>query len=143
MNVPYIGKIKSKFNEPVDPDLMRKEESEVIVFDEYAEGLFKTELSDYLVILFHFDRAEEFQLKTHTRSGNYKGVFATCSPRRPSKIGSTIVKLIERNDNILKVHGLDALNDSPVIDIKPLHIPLTEEELKSLVVQSKKTPLTS
>jgi formylmethanofuran dehydrogenase subunit E len=109
---------------------MRYVESQVIVFDEYAEGLFKTELCDYLLILFHFDRVEEFQLKTYTRSGNYKGVFATCSPRRPSKIGSTIVKFIERNENILRVHGLEAQNGTPVIDIKPLHLAFSGKEME-------------
>jgi len=138
MTVPYIGKVKSKFDEPADPALMRDEESEIIIFDKYADGLFKTEQSDYLVIFFHFDRAEEFQLKTYTHSGNYKGVFGTRSPRRPSKIGSTIVKLIERNENILKVQGLDALNGTPVIDIKPLHIPMSEEELEGSEAQSRK-----
>ena len=138
IKVPCIGKVKSKFDEPADPTLMRDEESEIIIFDKYADGLFKTELSDYLVIFFHFDRAENFQLKTITHSGNYKGVFATRSPRRPSKIGSTIVKLLERKGNILKVQGLDALNGTPVIDIKPLHIPMSEEELEVSEVQSRK-----
>ncbi len=132
MEVPYIGIIKSKFKEPTDPDLMRDQVSELIVFDEFAEGLFKTELSEYIVVFFHFNKAEEYHLKTHTRTGNYKGVFATRSPRRPSKIGSTIVKLLERKDNVLQVAGLDAINDSPLIDIKPLHIPeMLEKKYKT------------
>jgi len=111
---------------------MRKEMSEVIVFDEFAEGLFKTELSEYIVIFFHFNLADGYHLKTYTRSGNFKGIFATRSPYRPSKIGSTIVKLVERKDNVLKVLGLDAINESPLIDIKPLHIPeLLEKKFKS------------
>lgn len=48
-----------------------------------------------------------------------KGIFATCSPARPNPILLTAVKLIERNGNILKVQGLEAIDGSPVIDVKP------------------------
>ncbi|MCF8366932.1 MAG: TrmO family methyltransferase, partial [Bacteroidales bacterium] len=138
LNIPYIGTVKSKFNEATNPGIMREAESEIIIFDEFAEGLFKTEMSEYLEIYFHFDKAEPFHLKTFTYTGDFKGVFATRSPRRPSKLGSTIVKLLERNGNKLKVQGLDALNDTPVIDIKPLHIPMTEEALDEAEVQGRK-----
>lgn len=138
LQIPYIGKIKSKFDEPTNPGIMREAESEIEVFDEFAEGLFKTELSDYLEIYFHFDKAGPFQLKTYTFTGDYKGVFATRSPRRPSQTGSTIVKLIERRGNKLRVKGLDALNGTPVLDIKPIHIPLKEEEVDEAEVHSRK-----
>ena len=138
IKIPYIGKVKSKFSEPADPAVMRDNDSEITVFKEYAEGLFKTELSGYLEIYFHFNRAEPYELKTYTHTGDYKGVFATRSPRRPSQIGSTIVKLIERKNNILKVKGLDALDGTPVIDIKPLHIAMTAEELEDSEVLVRK-----
>jgi formylmethanofuran dehydrogenase subunit E len=138
IKVPYIGIIKSDFDEPTTPGLMREAESEIEIYPDFAEGLFKTELSDYLEIYFHFDKAEPYQLKTHTYTGAYKGVFATRSPRRPSQIGSTIVKLIQRRGNKLLVKGLDALNNTPLIDIKPLHIPMKEEDLEASEVQSKK-----
>jgi len=47
------------------------------------------------------------------------GIFATCSPARPNTICATVVRLLERKDNILTVEGLDALDGSPVVDIKP------------------------
>lgn len=138
ITAPYIGKVKSKFSEPANPGIMREAESEITVFDDYAEGLFKTELSGYLEIYFHFNRAEPYQLKTFTYTGDYKGIFATRSPRRPSQLGSTIVKLIERTGNTLKVQGLDALDGTPVIDIKPVHIPMKEEELEDSEITGRK-----
>ncbi|GAH19799.1 unnamed protein product, partial [marine sediment metagenome] len=48
-----------------------------------------------------------------------RGVFSTRHPKRPNKIGFTIVKLLERNKNILKVKGIDMIEGSPVLDIKP------------------------
>jgi tRNA-Thr(GGU) m(6)t(6)A37 methyltransferase TsaA len=47
------------------------------------------------------------------------GIFATCSPARPNPLCATVVKLLERNGNLLKVQGLDAVDGSPIIDIKP------------------------
>jgi len=138
LTLPYIGFVNSKFDEPTNPGNMREAESELTIFEAYADGLFKTELSDYLEIYFHFDKAEPFQLKTYTYTGDYKGVFATRSPRRPSQIGSTIVKLLGRKGNILKVQGLDALNNTPLVDIKPVHIPLKEEELEQAEIHGRK-----
>jgi len=138
LNIPYIGVVKSKFDEPTNPGNMREAESELTIFKAFAEGLFKTELSDYLEVYFHFDKAEPYELKTYTYTGDYKGVFATRSPRRPSRIGSTIVKLLERKGHILRVQGLDALNNTPLIDIKPLHIPMKEEELERAEIHGRK-----
>lgn len=51
------------------------------------------------------------------------GLFATRSPHRPNSIGMTIVKLLERRGNVLRVQGLDAIDGSPVVDIKSYMIP--------------------
>ncbi len=140
IKILYIGFVKSNFTETTVPELMREEESELLIDDVFSEGLFKIELNDYIEVFFHFHKSEPFnpdnsqdfqeRLKTHTRTGNYRGIFATRSPNRPSQFGSTIVKLLERNGNVLRVKGLDALDGTPIIDIKPLHITLTSEELK-------------
>jgi len=139
ITIPVIGRVHSLFKENTTPGIMRAEESTIEVFKELAEGLLKTELSDFLEIYFYFDKAEPYKLTTHSYTGEYKGIFATRSPRRPSKIGSTIVKLIERKGNLLKVQGLDALDGTPVIDIKPIHIPFTEEQLDEAAIYSRKT----
>jgi tRNA (Thr-GGU) A37 N-methylase len=47
------------------------------------------------------------------------GIFSTCSPARPNPVLTTVVRLVRRRDNVLEVTGLDAINGSPVIDIKP------------------------
>ena len=49
------------------------------------------------------------------------GIFATCSPARPNTILATVVRLLEHKENVLKVEGLDALDGSPIVDIKPYH----------------------
>jgi formylmethanofuran dehydrogenase subunit E len=138
LQIPYIGKVKSQYAEPTNPGIMREAQSEIEIFEAYTDGLFKIELSDYLEVYFHFDKAEAYDLQTYTYTGDYKGVFATRSPRRPSQIGSTLVKLLERRGNTLVVQGLDALDGTPVIDIKPMHIPLTEEQVDEAEIHSRK-----
>ncbi len=95
--------------------------SEIEVFPEYSEGLHRIELLSELDILFIFDRSEGYDLKVHPKGDPaipLTGLFGTRSPRRPSPIGLTRVKLLERKDNLLKVKGLDAFVDTPVADIK-------------------------
>ncbi|MFA5477770.1 MAG: hypothetical protein WC271_13825, partial [Bacteroidales bacterium] len=57
LQIPYIGKVKSRFAEPANPGIMREAQSEIEIFENYADGLFKIELSDYLEVYFHFDKA--------------------------------------------------------------------------------------
>ena len=121
LNIQIIGYIHNDFNEPKDnqADSIMRSVSTIEVKEKYARGLYKIEQYRELNILWYFDRSEGYELRTTTRSGDYRGVFACCSPRRPSAIGLTRVTLLELQDNILKVTGLDALNGTPVLDIKP------------------------
>lgn len=121
LNINFIGVVKNEFNyaEPSQADSIMRSVSRIEIKEEYADGLYKIENYSELDILWYFNRSEGYELRTTTRSGDYRGVFACCSPRRPSAIGLTRVSLIERRDNILKVTGLDALNGTPVLDIKP------------------------
>jgi tRNA-Thr(GGU) m(6)t(6)A37 methyltransferase TsaA len=95
--------------------------SEIEVFPEFAEGLYRIELLTELDVLFIFDRSEGYDLKVHPKGDPeipLAGLFGTRSPRRPTPIGLTRVRLLERRGNVLKVKGLDALVDTPVADIK-------------------------
>lgn len=120
--------MKNRFNEPEDAAVIRAEESRIEVSREFSEGLYRIEDSKYLDILFLFDRSEGFNLKGPVHSGEVKGVFASRSPYRPSPVGVSTVKLLNRSGNELVVSGLDALNGSPVIDIKPADKLLSGEE---------------
>lgn len=121
LNIKIIGHIRNDWNEgkPSQADSIMRSVSTIEVKEEYADGLYKIEKYRELNILWYFDRSDGYELQTTTRSGDYRGVFACCSPRRPSAIGLTRVTLLERRGNILKVTGLDALNGTPVLDIKP------------------------
>ncbi|MBN2547382.1 MAG: tRNA (N6-threonylcarbamoyladenosine(37)-N6)-methyltransferase TrmO [Spirochaetes bacterium] len=114
-----IGVVRSNFKEHTDPFKMREFESTIEIKKEYVEGLYRIEESEYLEILFCFHKSNDYELKLNNYYGEYKGVFATRTMKRPSNIGLSKVKLLKRKDNILYVKGLDALDGTPVIDIKP------------------------
>ncbi len=114
-----IGYVESSFPEPDDPAVMREKESSLIIYPEYQEGLYKIEESDFLDVIFYFHRSSGYILKGKRRDGRTKGVFASRSPYRPSPLGLSRVKLLKREKNRLRVRGLDAINGTPMLDIKP------------------------
>lgn len=136
-----IGYIRSKFKaaKPADARLMKKEISYIDVKEEFAEGLFKIEISDFIDIIFRFHLSKGYEIKTHTYSGDYKGVFATRSPKRPSSVGVTSVKLLGRKGNTLKVTGLDAIDGTPVIDIKTSDTYLLQQNLDEISLKRLKS----
>lgn len=95
------------------------------IFKDFSSGLKGIENSNHLWILYWFQQLPEKKRKTlmvHPQGNLEKperGVFATRSPARPNPIGLAKVKLVRREGNTLTVKGLDALLDSPVLDIKP------------------------
>jgi len=122
LRIEFIGFVHNRWDkaEPQDSDRMKESVSTIEVREEYADALFRIEKYSELNILFYFDRSEGYELRTVTRSGEVRGVFACCTPRRPSMIGLTTVKLLGVDGNVLTVTGLDALNNTPVLDIKPI-----------------------
>ena len=101
------------------------------VLPEFADGLLDIEGFSHLFVIWVFDRAGDFELvgtpPTDTRP---HGVFATRSPRRPNPIGLTVVRLLEREGNRLRVRGVDMLDGTPVLDLKPYLSGVPEAELR-------------
>lgn len=118
-NSTQIGTVESEFEEPADPDTMRDRESTIAVDPEYAEGLYRIEDNDHLKIVFYIHEAEEPTLRAERRYGVERGTFACRTPHRPSPIGTTTVELLDREGRKLCVRGLDAIDGTPVLDIKP------------------------
>ncbi|HVP94087.1 MAG TPA: tRNA (N6-threonylcarbamoyladenosine(37)-N6)-methyltransferase TrmO [Methanoregulaceae archaeon] len=94
--------------------------SEIEIFDPYAEGLGDVEKHRHLIVLSWFDQSDRTVLRaTPPHTGIEHGVFATRSPERPNPVGLCVVELVERNGTTLNVRGLDSIDGTPVIDIKP------------------------
>lgn len=98
-------------------------ESTITIDPDLAPSLDGIEDFSHIIILFWMHQATgDSPVKVHPQGKTnlpLTGVFATRAPHRPNSIGMTVVKLLDRNENVLKVMGLDAIDGSPVLDIKP------------------------
>jgi len=119
-----IGVIHSEHtvpeNTPIQPVYAQRCKGAVEVFDTYAGGLADLEGFSHLYLLYHLHRAGPVRLRVKPfLQDTERGIFATRAPCRPNGIGMSIVRLIRREDNILHVQGIDVLNGTPLLDIKP------------------------
>jgi tRNA-Thr(GGU) m(6)t(6)A37 methyltransferase TsaA len=98
---------------------------------EFELGLTDVEGFSHLIVLWEFDRSQGFELLgTPPIDNRPHGVFATRSPRRPNPIGLTVVELLRREGAQLHVRGVDMLNETPILDIKPYLSSVPTEKLR-------------
>ena len=127
INLTPIGFVKNAVTEPKTED-WQTIISEIIVNEDLKEALSGIDEFSHIIVIYWMHKtpaSERSIMKVHPkRNPNLPlvGVFATRSPARPNPIGIATVKLLECRGNILKVIGLDAIDGTPVLDIKP-HIP--------------------
>ena len=101
------------------------------VLPDLEPGLTDIEGFSHLIVLWEFDRSQGFELLGAPPSDNRPhGVFATRSPRRPNPIGLTIVELLRRDGSELYVRGVDMLDGTPILDIKPYLSSVPPEKLR-------------
>jgi tRNA-Thr(GGU) m(6)t(6)A37 methyltransferase TsaA len=117
-----IGIIKNEIKEPVRRD-SEDVISEIIIDPALTEALDDLDRFSHIIVLYWIHRSRRpAPMKVHPRGNPERaltGVFATRSPSRPNPIGKATVQLRQRQDNILEVQGLDAIDGTPVLDIKP------------------------
>ena len=116
-----IGRVENSFDEPAPPPEIGAVESRIVLDPSLTEGLIGLVPGCQIMVVFCFHRSEGFDLLQHprgNRSRPQRGVFALRSPRRPNPIGVTIVDLVAVDGNVLRVRGLDAINGTPVLDLK-------------------------
>jgi len=130
-----IGHVKSSYTDTRDipKGLGAKHEAEGIleINPEFEPGLTDIEGFSHLFVIWAFDRSEGFELMGKPPSDNrLHGVFATRSPRRPNPIGLTVVELLRREGARLHVRGIDMLDGTPILDIKPYLSSVPPERLR-------------
>ncbi|MFP3908468.1 MAG: tRNA (N6-threonylcarbamoyladenosine(37)-N6)-methyltransferase TrmO [Halobacteriota archaeon] len=133
-----VGEVRSNVKEPflsfqgedleLDENRVEPHDNlcELVIEEQYTELLDGIEDFSHILVLYWSHKADDNRDVTKVHPAGRKdyplvGVFATRSPARPNPICATVVKLLERNKNTLKVEGLDAIDQSPIIDIKPYH----------------------
>jgi tRNA-Thr(GGU) m(6)t(6)A37 methyltransferase TsaA len=119
-----IGLIRSLHHQPdktpIQPVFSMGCQGEVEIFEEYEPGLSDIEGFSHIILLYHFHQAKAAELRVKPfLQDQERGIFATCAPLRPNPIGFSVVELIKRQGCVLMVNGLDIIDQTPLLDIKP------------------------
>lgn len=119
-----IGYIRSPYTEPsqmpgrgrIDPEST----AELVIKDEYLEGIADIAPGERLMVFFYFHRSPGPLLTVRLRGvGPLRGVFSSHAPHRPNGIGLTTVTVTAVEGNTIRVRGIDMLDETPILDLKP------------------------
>jgi tRNA-Thr(GGU) m(6)t(6)A37 methyltransferase TsaA len=134
-----IGVIRTAFKTKKDipqqknisPGGYKDDRGTLEIFEEYEEGLKDIDGFSHLILIFMFHESETGKLIVHPPHDHKpRGVFSTRSPHRPNPLGMTIVRLLGREKNLLFVSGVDMLDETPILDIKPYTIRDLKTDIK-------------
>ena len=123
-----IGIVHSPFQEKkdvkkfrnIDPKGFEAVRAELEIFEEFEDGLQDLEGFSHIILIFAFHKSGEKKLYVHPPfEKKRRGVFSTRSPNRPNPIGFTVLQLLKRDKNLLQVQGVDMIEETPILDIKP------------------------
>jgi len=119
-----IGAIFSPFEKlekmPIQPKGAQNTVGKVMINQEYVDGLKDLDGFSHIYLIYEFHEASKTELNiTPFMDTEKRGVFSTRSPLRPTKIGISITEIISIDKNIITVKGIDILNATPLLDIKP------------------------
>jgi tRNA-Thr(GGU) m(6)t(6)A37 methyltransferase TsaA len=130
-----IGVVRSPYRDPSQipkgVGAQHHAEGRLELRADLEEGLTHIEGFSHLYVLWVFDRVEGYELMaTPPNDTIAHGVFATRAPRRPNPIGLTVVELLSREGSHLLVRGIDMLDGTPILDIKPYLSSVPPEQLR-------------
>jgi len=119
-----IGIIYTPFQKqegmPIQGALSPESQGWIEVFPEYIQGLKDVDGFSHLILLYVFHRSEGYQLVTRPfLEETPRGLFSIRAPRRPNPIGMTVVRLLGHTDTRLDIAGVDMIDGTPLLDIKP------------------------
>jgi tRNA (adenine37-N6)-methyltransferase len=130
-----IGLVRSPYTEtaqiPTGPGAQHDAEGVLDLLPDLEKGLTDIEGFSHLFVLWIFDRIAGYDLLVIPPTASRPhGVFATRAPRRPNPIGLTVVRLLGREATRLRVRGVDMLDGSPILDLKPYLSSVPADQLK-------------
>lgn len=139
ISLEQIGTINTPFksleNMPIQPCGAKDTQAKVVLNKEYQEGLKDLDGFSHIYLIYYFHKIKNFKLSVvpfNDKTNTKRGVFSTRTPVRPNKIGLSKVKVKSIKDNIITIEGIDVLNNTPLLDIKPYieNFDLASGELK-------------
>ncbi len=123
MTLKAIGIVRNEIKQPSRQD-SKEIVSDIVVDSSLTEALDNLDDFSHIIVIYWIHRATNKPVPTKVRPMARQelpllGLFSTRSPHRPNPVGKSTVRLLQRQGNILRVKGLDAIDGTPVIDIKP------------------------
>lgn len=121
IKIKPLGRAKNNVEKPTLPgwkDIL----TEIVIDKRYAKGLDGLEDYSHIIVVYWMDKEDECHLKHHPQGREdipFVGIFACRCPQRPNRIAISTVKLVKRLGNSITVKGLDIVNGTPILDIKP------------------------
>jgi tRNA-Thr(GGU) m(6)t(6)A37 methyltransferase TsaA len=95
----------------------------LVIDEKYQEGLGNIEKGQEIVVIFHFHKSPDFKPEFLVQKPPHKderlGVFSICSPKRPNPLGLSVLEVLRVEKNVLHVRGVDMMDGTPILDIKP------------------------
>ncbi len=121
-----IGIIKTEFEKksgiPIQAKVGENFIGKIELKKEFSEGLKDLDSFTHIHLIYLFDRHSDYSLTVKPyMDDNPRGLFATRAPKRPNNLGLSLVEIINVKDNIITFKGVDMLNNTPLIDIKPYY----------------------
>ena len=116
IRTPYLDEV------PRQPDESAQGEFRIILDERFREGLDQLGIFRYIYVLFHLDRLDRtirMTVTPPTAKGRQVGLFASRSPARPNPIGLSIVRILKIEGTTIYISGIDARDETPLLDIKP------------------------
>jgi tRNA-Thr(GGU) m(6)t(6)A37 methyltransferase TsaA len=135
MNFEPIGYVRCEYTDttqiPKGRGATHVAEGVLEILPQYEAGLTDVEGFSHLYVIWVFHKVDGYDLTAWPPSDNKPhGVFATRSPQRPNPIGQTVVEVLGREGTRIRVRGIDMLDGTPILDIKPYMSSVPEEKLK-------------
>lgn len=126
INLKQIGTIHSPFckleNMPVQPKGARETIATIEIKEEFKGGLKDLDGFNFIYLIYYFHKVKKHQLQVlpfNEKTNTKRGVFSTRTPMHPNSLGLSVVELIKVEENIVTIRGVDILDGTPLIDIKP------------------------
>jgi tRNA-Thr(GGU) m(6)t(6)A37 methyltransferase TsaA len=126
ININPIAVIKSPYcelqNMPVQPCGAQNSYATIEFLEEYVEGLSDLEGFTHIYLIYHFHKVKQPQLKVipfNDKTKSSRGVFSTRTPMHPNSLGLSLVELVNVEGNCVTIRGVDILDGTPLIDLKP------------------------
>ena len=121
-----IGRLETPFNDitdmPIQPSVLADTRGKAVLDEKFVPGLKDLDGFSHIILLFLLHKISGYQLEVVPFMDTLPhGIFATRSPKRPNRIGMSIVRVERVEGNIVHFKGVDMLNGSPLLDIKPYY----------------------